>query len=68
MENPEFYTTEEGGIYRKWSPRIRGITVHSVFFPDGKVFDAWAGWREDDIERIRKAYAAAQDHLTTMDV
>ena len=68
MDNPEFYTTEEGGIYRRWSPMIRGIKVHSVFFPDGRIFDATIGWRDnEDIEDIRKRYAEAQAELTTMD-
>lgn len=67
-EDPEFYITEEGGLYHKWEPRIRGISVLALFFPDNSVFDAVLGWREVPIEDVRAAYERAQKTVRTMDV
>ena len=68
MEEPEFYVTEEGGLYRKWEPRIRGISVFALFFPSGKVWDAYLGWRELPIQEVRDAYERAQQTVRDKDV
>jgi len=61
LDDPEFYTREEGGTFRKWEPRIRGIVVYSLCFPDGRQWDSYLGWTVCDIEAIRKHYDAAKD-------
>jgi hypothetical protein len=66
--NPIYYTTEEGGTYRKWEPHIGGIKVHSIFFANGNVWDAWNGWCQCDFAEVHAAYENAQQRLTTMDV
>jgi hypothetical protein len=67
-QDPEFYITEEGGLYHKWSPHIRGIVVHSLFFPDGSVWDSYVGWDQLDIEIVRERYRLAQERVGTMSV
>lgn len=68
MELPVFYITEEGGLYHKWEPRIRGIKVFALFFADGSVFDSYVGWRTVDFSEVKAAYERAQERVGTMDV
>ena len=55
MEDPLYYTEEEGGDWKKFEGPQAGRTVHVIVLPDGNVFDASLGRFREQFDPVKMA-------------